>query len=400
MKRLLFVDEAPSVEAELQQAMPRDWEATCVSGVAAAQARLAESRFDLIVADVRVPGGDGTALLQYAREHYPHMVRVMLSGYVDRDSALRAVPVAHQFVAKPCDAATLRDLMDRASALADVLRDPDLQRVVGQIGELPSCPRVYTALSAALADPDTSISDVVAIIEQDMALAARCVQLANSAYFGLARHTASIHEAILYLGLDTVKSITLSAAIGRQFSVRRVPHGLDAEQLQRHALLAAGLVARLLPERSLADYAVTAALVHDIGILVLASCLPEQFERIARLAQEQQLTWRAAEQACLGVTHAELGAYLLGLWGLPPVIVRGVAQHHALPTPTDDETYLATALYLADHLAAEQVPSGLGGTGILDDELDLDALGALGWTGSLPAWRALVAELVGGRPAA
>src|SRR5581483_1390733 len=102
VKRLLFVDEAPSVEAELQQAMPRDWEATCVSGVAAAQARLAESRFDLIVADVRVPGGDGTALLQYAREHYPHMVRVMLSGYVDRDSALRAVPVAHQFVAKPC----------------------------------------------------------------------------------------------------------------------------------------------------------------------------------------------------------------------------------------------------------------------------------------------------------
>src|SRR5690348_6552763 len=197
MKRILFVDDEPKILEGLQRMLRpqrNEWEMAFAPGGEAALAMLAAENFDVIVSDMRMPGVDGAALLETVRANYPGMLRVILSGYTELEASYRAVPVAHQFLLKPCDPDALRIAIERATSLMQALNSRMLTGLVGSLQDLPSVPRAFAELRNALADPETSLDRVVKIVEQDVAISAKVLQLVNSAFFGVTREVSRSEE--------------------------------------------------------------------------------------------------------------------------------------------------------------------------------------------------------------
>ena len=306
-----------------------EWEVAFAPSGEAALALMEAAPFDVIVSDMRMPGMDGAALLDRVRKEHPQVVRIILSGNTELSTALRVVPVAHQFLAKPCDIKMLRVAVERACHLKALLHDHSIRRTVGGLEGLPSVPRTYHALTLALADPDTSIEKIARIVELDVGISAKILQLVNSAFFGAARSITNIHSAVGYLGVSTLKSLVLSVEVFRVFAPKVPVEGFSLEDLQRHARLTSYIAAHLPVPNHLADIAMVAGMLHDVGKLIMAWKLPERFKKLMAEGRQEQCPLYIVEERENGFSHAEIGAYLLGLWGLPYAVAEAVALHHA-----------------------------------------------------------------------
>jgi HD-like signal output (HDOD) protein len=396
MRRVLFVDDEPRILEGLRRMLRpqrNEWEMAFAPGGEAALALMEVTPFDVIVSDMRMPGMDGAALFARVREKYPQVVRIALSGHSSLSSALRAVPVAHQFLAKPCDAEMLRVAIERACHLKTLLSDDAIRRTVGALGELPSLPRTYQALTQALADPDTSLQRIARIVEQDVGISAKILQLVNSAFFGIAHSMTNVQSAVSYLGINTLKSLVLSVEVFHVFATKTPLPGFSLEELQCHAQLTAHIAARLPVPKHLADIAMVGAMLHDVGKLIQAWKLPQGFGKLLGEAREEHCPLHKVEEREYGFSHAEVGAYLLGLWGLPYTVVEAVALHHG-PTRVPHQNFdAASAVYVANLLAHEQEASRSGVPSGNSIEANQEDLAALGVQEDLADWRAMAAEV-------
>jgi HD-like signal output (HDOD) protein len=374
----------------------KHWDMSFATSGTQALAILAAGPCDVIVTDMRMPGMDGATLLEQVQERYPSVVRIVLSGHVEMEAALRAAPVAHQFLSKPCDPEKLRETIERVCDCRANLSDEGIRRVIGAVGKLPSMPATCISLLAALQDPDTDLARVTRLIEDDVGIAAKVLQLVSSAFFGRRDEVRSVRDAVNYLGLETLKQLVLSVQILRTFQPPRLG-GFVLTEFEAHSRLAARIAARLPIPKCRASAAVVAALLHDTGKLVLAARLPERFELALRSADEQAVPLYTVEDDLLGTGHAEVGAYLLDLWGLPEDIVGAVLKHHrpVVSQPPEHELTLSAVTHLADALANEMRGSAPG-DGIPSSPLvDADYVAALGMAEQLPAWRVLARQALG-----
>jgi len=393
MRRLLFVDDEPSILEVLRQMLrPQryQWEMAFAPNGEAALALMEASAFDVIITDMRMPGMDGASLLCRVRDKFPQVVRIILSGQTEISTALRLVPVAHQFLAKPCDAEMLRVAVERACHLKALLHDDSIRRTVGALGDLPSLPRTYEALTAALDDPDTSLQRVARIVEQDVGISAKILQLVNSAFFGVSRSITSIQNAVGYLGIHTLKSLVLSVEIFQVFKPKRPLQGFCLEDLQHHARLSTHIAARLPVARHLVDISIVAGMLHDVGKLILAWKLPDQFEKLLAQAANENWELYKVEEHEYGFSHAEIGAYLLGLWGLPYSVVEAVALHHR-PNRVPHRNFDAVSAVHVANILAHELEEPLYNVAVENDPL-LEGLAGLGVEQELPHWRAMAAE--------
>ncbi len=351
MRRVLFVDDEPQILDGLRNLLRRQrhrWETAFALGGPAALAELGRRPFDIVVSDMRMPGMDGATLLENVRRDHPGVARVILSGQADRAAALRTVPVAHQFLAKPCDADELCAVVERTCALQARLTGESFREVLGSIDRLPSVPESYWELTRAVARPETSVGDIANIVRRDGAMADKVLQLVNSAYFGLRQRIASIHQAVSFLGVEVIKALTLTA---HAFAAVEAQLGAELELLQAEALGVARICKRLLTPRH-ADEGFTAALLHDIGKLVLAVGLPGLYAQATATARATGRGIHAVEKEVIGLTHADAGAYLLGMWGLPFPIVEVAAYHHDPAAVADGDRTVLAAVHVADTLIA------------------------------------------------
>jgi putative nucleotidyltransferase with HDIG domain len=387
MKRILFVDDEPKVLDGLQRILRphrNEWEMEFVASGDEALARLEAAAFDVLVSDMRMPGMDGATLLKHVQQRFPNVIRIVLTGHTELEAGLRAIAIAHQFLVKPCEAAVLKEVVERAVGLHALLGDENLRRMVGEIDTLPTLPRVYSDLTRALADPDASLVAVSGIVEQDPGICAKVLQLVNSAFFALPRRITSVQTAVGALGMTMLKNLALSVEVFRAFEARGAATGFSLEAVQRHALFTAAIARRLVPDKRAAEDAFTAAMLHDVGKLILASRAPEHFTHLLALVRERQQPMHEVETELHGVTHAEVGAYLLGLWGLPYCIVEAVANHHRPARVTPQlEFGVMGAVHVADALAYGEAQPGP----------DLAYLESVGAAGRLPEWRALAEGL-------
>ena len=251
MKRVLFVDDEPQMLSGLQRLLRpqrHEWDMKFAEGGEQALVALEETPYDVIVTDMRMPGMDGVTLLEQVKDQWPQMVRIILSGYTELEATLRTLPVAHQFLSKPCDPGRLKDVVERACALQSLLSREALRATIAQMGDLPSQPGVYLKLAEALGDPATSMADVARLIEQDIAMSAKCLQLVNSAFFGLGRVT-SVQQAVSYLGTDMVKALVFTVEVFHAFQPAPGAGGFDLDALQSHSLLVARLATKILAGR-------------------------------------------------------------------------------------------------------------------------------------------------------
>jgi putative nucleotidyltransferase with HDIG domain len=363
MRHVLFVDD----DAEVLSAMRRTlhdvrgrWQMRFVNTSAEALTALAECPADVVVTDMRMPGLDGAQLLSQIRSTWPETVRIVLSGFADDGAALRSVPVAHQFLSKPCDAATLAATLTRACELRDRLSRPDLRQLIGGLGTLPSAPRSFAAITEALGEAEVCLDTVAAVIEQDPGCAAKLLQLVNSAFFGLPRSVTQVRQAVAYLGVSRVRDVVLAAEITASFGCSAPGLAGIAETVNSHSV-AVATVARQHADAAHAHDAFIAGILHDVGRLVLATVAPEQYAPIER-ARRAGADLTAVETELLGAGHAEVGAYLLRLWGLPFGLIDAVARHHDVLTD-DEDNPLVTAVAAADALVEQDSASQAGSPG-------------------------------------
>ena len=354
--KVLFVDDEWRVLEALERSlrvMGVDWEMAFVSNGESALEALDAERYDVIVSDLRMPGMDGAALLAAAFERDPAMARVVLSGQAEQATACRVVRVAHQFLSKPCDAKTLRQVVERSGTLHRTLTDPGLRAMVGGVDRLPSALHVFQQLSELLDADDVSTDAVVAVVRQDPAMASKLLQFANSAFFSRPREVLDIRGAVLLLGTKTIRNLALGIGVfdtvGRQTGAI-----VSIDELQRRAFATANIASAILPERELSDAAFMTGLVCDIGELVLASKASERLAKAWQASTTRGVARIIGEREEFGASHVEIGAYLLNLWGLPFRVVEAVALHHAPQEGAQRGSGVPLAVWVASAVAADQ----------------------------------------------
>jgi HD-like signal output (HDOD) protein/ActR/RegA family two-component response regulator len=332
VKRILIVDDEQPVLESLRIRLHRmqcKWEMSFADSGVRALEELDQHHFDVLVTDMRMPGMDGPALLKTCQERWPDVIRLVLSGYTDPVLLNRALPFTHQYLEKPCEPKQLENVIDRCLGLHELLNRPALRSLVGRVRQLPALPRTFARLQPLLHSERTSARDVSEVISADAALTARVLQMVNSAFFRHARRITNIEQAVTYLGFATTRNLVMAAELfgradtGNGFCMQHL------DRLQDHAQRVAVSARALAAGTTFADDAMLAALLHDIGYWVLLQECPSELQQAIRHARVANLPLPEAESQLFGASHGELGAYLLGLWGLPYPIIEAVAHHHA-----------------------------------------------------------------------
>jgi putative nucleotidyltransferase with HDIG domain len=390
MKRILFVDDEQKALDALRrmiepQALP--WETAFAASGQAALDLLSRQPFDVIVSDIRMPEMDGAALLKAVCDRFPGIVRIVVCSQEEMNGALRAVPVAHQFLVKPCDSHMLRVAVERATSLSDVLNNKLLASIIGSVKDLPVLPRTFMALREKLADPNASMRDVVELVEQDVSISAKILQLVNSAFFGLPREVSTLNTAVSYLGIEMLQNLVVSAEVFRIFENAAALPGFSFEEVHEHSQLTARIASHIPTSGAVHGVAVVAGLLHDVGKLVLATRSPKHFARALQGAVEEKRPLYDIEEELMGVSHAEIGAYLLGIWGLPCPVVEAVAHHHHPERVPQDAIDAVAVVYVANLLAhANPVHPPAEGSSDFHMPPDPEYLEAMGLAGQIPAW--------------
>jgi HD-like signal output (HDOD) protein/ActR/RegA family two-component response regulator len=353
-KRLLFVDDDTNIldglRCALQNQVP-ELDVHFVSSASQALALMATLPIDFIIADIRMPDMDGSQLLNHVKIDYPNTIRMILSGHSDSNLILSSVSVAHQYVPKPCDPELLKSVIAQADESKVFLRNEHLKSLVSQLGKALSVPVLFRKITKELNSPEPSARKVGEIIAKDPRMTARILQLANSGFFGLRCNMSKITDAVSYLGIFRTAQLLL--AVHAFSELRPTENGSSfAENLWIHSHSIAARAKRIAEEQQAswqtADDAFTAGLLHDVGKLVLASHLPEQYKETVLKATTDHIPLWQAECESFSTTHAEVGGYLLSVWGLPKPIVEAAAFHHN-PAVTSAQSFTPlAAVHAAD----------------------------------------------------
>ena len=389
MKRILFVDDDVRVLQGLKRMLfshRKQWEMIFVEGGEPALLELKQQPFDVVVSDMIMPGMSGDQLLTKVQEQYPGVVRIILSGFADLNMALRTVHVAHHFLSKPCAPERLVEVVERSCQLNSLLNNPDLRGKICGLESLPVAPKIYNALTEALQQPNVSSDDLAGIVEQDTGICAKLLQLVNSSFLALPRRIASVKQAISYLGVNMLRNLVLTVEVFHQFQSSRQAPSFNIDSEQEHATLTTRIAKAILPDPKLLETLTSAAMLHDTGRLALASSMPELYERVSAMAATDTRARSDVEREVMGLSHAELGGCLLGIWGLPRTVVEIVAFHDCPSRVAHSEFDLLGVVHVADALAWQQTAPGL------THDLDLDYVRSVKVEDRIPEWKQVAAE--------
>ena len=384
-KRLLFVDDETMVLGGLRRAlhgMRAEWDMHFVDGADAALKILDEMPFDVVVSDMRMPKMDGAQLLEQVKLRHPDVIRMVLSGQSSRAAVLRSLAPAHQFLSKPCDPQELINRLAEAFAMRDLLSNEALKTIVSRLRSVPSLPTIYDELMSVLRKEDPPISQIEKIIAKDVGMAAKILQLANSAFIGARGRVSSLLQAVSMIGTETVRTLVLSVHVFSHFDNNsEIAPFLPA--LWQHSVSTAALAQKIATAqgapKGVIDESFTGGLLHDIGKVVLLSEMPRQYRPILEKSSGEVSTLELQQ---LGCTHAQVGAYLISIWGLPVPLVRAVAFHHS-PTEAAENSFSSlTAVHAADAITSASDPSPRNH----DGELDLKYLEHIGLSQRIDVW--------------
>lgn len=391
MKTVVLVDDDPHMGerlCRLLKPLESEWKMVSVGSGQEALTTLAAQRCDVIMTDMRMPGKDGVQLLEEVRAGYPRVVRVLLTEPPDQDAVLRSAGSAHQCLPKSSSLKVFQSTVTRACAIQDLLSNEVLLKLVSGMHTLPSLPTLYREVMQELQSPDASIEKIGKIISKDPGMLTKMLQVVNSPFYGLSRRISSATQAVALLGLEAIKSLVLSMKVFSQFeSSAQTFFSLDI--LWNHGMIT-GRYARIIAKaqgteiRDMED-AFTAALLHDVGLLVLATNAPDQYTETLALMNQGIAEWEAERQV-LGATHAEVGGYLLGTWGLSDPIVEAVAFHHDPGRSTGHTFSPLAAVHIANVLEEQEQAAGMDGPSIV---ADTDYLHACGLDSDISKWKTL-----------
>jgi Predicted signal transduction protein len=398
-KNILFVDDNENVISGIKRQLRpyRDqWELFFASSGKQALELMARQHIDLIVSDMLMPEMNGDELLIKVGEDYPATVRMILSGYADEDTLKRGLEVAHQYLSKPCTAEILREAISQVFKIQSCVQNPRIAETVGDIKKLPSLPKIYQDLNAAIADEKTTIQDIANIFSRDMSLSAKLLQLVNSPYFGMNRIISSLSDAVNLIGLRKLNSLVLSAHIEGAFPVNDPQMETTMKFLWRDSARTSEL-ARLiaLSENQLEDrpdQAYLGGLLHNMGLLIFLSRGGDKLERLLKAVKETDVPVCELETDIFGCTRSEAAAYILSLWKIPPRIIEAILLQNT-PSHCDYEGVNAlTAVHVATCLLKPSVMAD--NDRLFEVNLDIDYLKRINKYERLADWQTLAEKVI------
>ncbi|MGD1968057.1 MAG: response regulator [Desulfobacterales bacterium] len=395
-RRILFVDDEPMVLKGLQRSLRKmraEWEMHFTTSSKEALDILDGAPFDVVVSDLRMPEMDGAQLLAEVKQRHPQLVRIILSGQVEQETTFKSVQLAHQSLSKPCDAEILKHTLNKLFGLRNLLEDESIKRIVSQTETLPSLPAIYSEVINELQSSDPSVKKVGDIIAADLAMTAKILQVVNSAFFGLVRKISNPKEAVMLLGTETIKALVLSVKIFSEFNQKKLSW-FNFDALFNHSMSVSMFAQTISKEERLDKYLINNALMagmfHDLGKLILVANFQESYQKILIEARQNKRSLWELENDMFGTSHAEIGAYLMGLWGVDYPVIEAIAFHHCPGKSLASSTGLLTAVHFGD--AYDRLKNDDNGCGELK-QLDRGYLEYLGVGHRIDDWQLMCKDL-------
>jgi HD-like signal output (HDOD) protein len=335
--KVLFVDDEQSILKSLQRSFfLADFEVYTALGAKAGFKILEGQEIDIVVSDFRMPDMDGIQFLKLVKENYPNISRIILSGFVEHSAVLRSLTsgVATTYFAKPWDEKVLTSRINHILMIRKILKDKKLLDLLNSIEKLPTLPSLYQEFMTAYEDENKGLKDFAEIINKDVSITTKVLQIANSAFYGL-KNTTSLVNAMSYIGLNCVKDIVLTLCLTN--SMKWDDNQL--EQLQDiffHSSLVNRYIPKIYvlhPQAERMSQFPAIGITHDIGKIILLQFFPERYKQILVKQQENPALDFYESELVLGfkgTTHSEIGAYFLDWWNLPEIIVNVALFHHKI----------------------------------------------------------------------
>lgn len=395
-RQILFVDDEVMILRGYQRALQvyvGEWDIFFASSGTEALALLSQQPIDAIITDMRMPVMDGAALLEKVIQQFPAVMRFIMSGNINEPEAFRAASLAHQIIGKPCDIQKIWNIVEETCKLRDTLSDQKLVKLVTGIKSLPSVPTLYIRLLNEFQSEQPTLSKVGEIISMDVAMTAKILQLVNSAFFSIPYKVSNLNQALSILGLNTIRALVLSVGVFSQYQNRSYS-AFSIDELWQHSIfvgnLSRAISASANLDRTEQDEAQMAGILHDVGRLI-QNDVPGFFRLLTMNTKIPRLQM---EYHYLGTSHAEIGAYMLSLWGLPSGVIKAVAFHHNPAKETAYKIDPVAAVYIANHLYYTEKPNSTEKA--LDPALDMDYLEQINAKKYLEDWQFMAKRIFAG----
>lgn len=344
MKKIIFVDDEPNVLNGLKRMLytkKNVWDMRFVGSGMQALELLNDFIPDIVVSDMRMPCMSGARLLAEIKKKHPGVIRIALSGYSDLEMILESVKVTHNFIAKPANFEKLSETIDRSISIKDIVEDKELSSFISSLSSIPAMPGIYDKLQRLLACKDASLRDAAELIETDIGMTSKVLQIVNSSYFGLSREIVSPKDAVIHLGLDVIKSLVLSIKLFSVFSETR-----DINKIWHHSQSVANTAKKIARYEGFsdkcADQLYCAGLLQDVGELII-------FEHERKINEASETS---QPPISVDVPHEKVTVYLMHIWGLPAVISECVAYHHDYERFAGEEVSLPMILCCTNHIVS------------------------------------------------
>lgn len=375
-KQILFVDDERAILKSIERLFfDLDYEILVAESGEEGLNVLSSNQIDIVVSDMRMPGMNGFQFLKKVKAQYPHTSRLALSGYADEKEILDSLIDGSNslYLFKPWDGEDLIKKIEQIFAVREIIRNPDLLNIINGLDNLSFTSDMYNAV-CRLIDSDADINAIAKVIETDPSVTVSVLRVVNSAFYNV--KTASVSQAITFLGLPVVKSIVLSCSLFLSADIKVPPFNVAC--LTRLASIANLYVNRIysfLLNKKVPDNLSTAGLLHNIGLLMLLHYFPDKYKRVIEMSQNKGVSSLiAAEKEVFSINHAELGGYLLDYWSIPHATVEcSLFYHDPLHAAVLDKQTVSI-VHLASHYAWRQTAPNLAG------ELDTRVFAVLGAT--------------------
>lgn len=214
--RILFVDDEEKALHGIRRLLHHQcetWEMEFATDGISALAMMAERPVDVVISDMKMPIMDGAEFLSQVRTRHPSTVRIILSGFCEREAVMRTIGPSHRYLAKPCSQKELVDAVEQALALRNYIDGNPLKTVVSNLSHLPTLPATYATIVRELGSDSASAETVAEVVGGDIAISAQLMKLTNSAYFNRPMKATTVRQAIQALGFDNVRAVVLLAGI-------------------------------------------------------------------------------------------------------------------------------------------------------------------------------------------
>ena len=350
--RILLVDGDGDLLHRIRRAFwksHRAWEVILAQTGSEALQVLGRDQVDIVISALKLPDMEGAELIHRVRELQPGAVRIALADPVLAEWTEQVEGDLHRLFIKPLEPDFLIGAVESLDIEDDATSVRAVRAFVGGLGRIPSLPSLYSELVALLQREDAGMGEVARLIRRDLGVASQVLKLANSVHCASDRPVAELGQALAMLGVDSLRSLVL---FGASFpaSIPRAPRASiwsSCGSIPSRWPPASANWSVLEGETQSADLAFSVGLLHDIGLVVLATDPSHRYKSILERAQSSRIPLAVLEHDTYGVDHAQIGAHLLNLWGLPPVFCRPVREHHAPPAGGEGFPFSA-ALHLAD----------------------------------------------------